>query len=327
MVILDLIRKISAVAAGETVTVPLPAPVDAAVVSAWCARTGNTLLSADGRLATVLRGRPADPVADLPPDRVPGARVWLYTNFDCNLACDYCCVRSSPTTPRRGLGLERIRQVAAQAPAAGVSELLLTGGEPFLLWELGQIVAICAAALPTTLLTNGMLLRGRRLDMLRAMPRERLALQISLDSATPDRHDAHRGRGSWARAVAGVRTALGEGFTVRVAATLTTRDPAEEYALRVFLDELGIARRHQIVRPLAHRGAADHGVQISVRTVVPEVTITADGAFWHPVGADDTDHLVDREVLPLARTIARVRELYAEYHRTASAAARTFPCA
>ena len=327
MVILDLVERITAVADGDTVTVTLPSAGDAALVASWCERTGNTLLTADAHTATVLRGRPADPLDSLAPDRVPGARLWLYTNFDCNLACDYCCVRSSPQTPRRALGVETIGRIVAQAPAAGVAELFLTGGEPFLLLDLDQIVATCAAALPTTLLTNGMLFRGRRLQMLRAMPRDRLALQISIDSATPERHDAHRGAGTWGKAVEGVRIALAEGFTVRVAATLTTTDLAEERALRSFLDSLGVAHEHQIVRPLAHRGFADSGVEVTVENVVPEVTITADGAFWHPVGADDDDQLVSREVLPLEQTIERVRQLFREHRRAADAAARTFPCA
>src|SRR2546425_10930179 len=51
--------------------------------------------------ATVEKGRArwvfrcgAVPVS--PADNRPvGSRLWLYTNFDCNLRCDYCCVRSS----------------------------------------------------------------------------------------------------------------------------------------------------------------------------------------------------------------------------------------
>jgi hypothetical protein len=64
-----------------------------------------------------------------------------------------------------------------------------------------------AIAHTSALLTNAMLLRGRRLDMLRQMDRDRLVLQISLDSPTPDLHDRHRGARSWERAVAGIRTA------------------------------------------------------------------------------------------------------------------------
>jgi hypothetical protein len=51
--------------------------------------------------------------------------------------------------------------------------------------------------------------RGSRLQR---MDRDRLALQISLDSATPELHDQHRGNRSWERAVAGIRIAHAEGF-------------------------------------------------------------------------------------------------------------------
>lgn len=137
--------------------------------------------------------------------------------------------------------MDRVKEIAKAAPAAGVLEILLTGGEPFILPDLDEIVAECTAALPTTLLTNGMLFRGHWLQVLQAMPRDRLTLQISLDSATPDLHDSHRGKGTWAKAVAGIRTALGEGFTVRVAATLTTDERHEVSELR---NLPGLARHH-----------------------------------------------------------------------------------
>src|SRR5205085_10518114 len=52
----------------------------------------------------------------------------------------------------------------------------------------------------TTVLTNGVLLAGRPLETLRSLPRDRVTLQISLDSPEPARHDRHRGRGTWTRA-------------------------------------------------------------------------------------------------------------------------------
>ena len=75
---------------------------------------------------------------------------------------------------------------------------------------------------------------GRRLEMLRALPRDRVTLQISLDSPTPERHDRHRGEGTWARAWKGIERARAEGFRVRLAATVSTDDEAEEF--RQFLD-------------------------------------------------------------------------------------------
>jgi pyruvate-formate lyase-activating enzyme len=326
VVILDLVERLGATAEGDAVGVPLRAPGDAALVRAWCRRTGNTLVRDDGHQAVVRRGQPHDPLRHLVPTRRPGTRLWIYTNFDCNLACDYCCVRSSPQTDRRALGVDRICRLAAEAGAAGVAELLLTGGEPFLLPDLAETVAVCTDNLPTTLLTNGMLFRGHRLATLRGMRRDRLRLQISLDSAEPERHDAHRGAGTWARALAGIHTALAEGFTVRVAATLVSDDPTEARALRRFFGELGIPEEDQIVRPLAHRGYATTGLELTTESLVPEVTVTADGVYWHPVGADDADQLVTPSLFPLAAAIELVQARFREHLQAQTDRARAFPC-
>jgi hypothetical protein len=186
--VLDLVERVGALAQGATVSIPLeaddPHPM-IETITAWCARTGNELVEVRDTIVTVRRGRLPDPLAELAADQLPGTRLWLYTNFDCNLACDYCCARSAPQAPRRALGIDRIRRLATEALDAGVRELILTGGEPFLLPDIDELVAVCTAALPTTLLTNGMLFRGSRRHRLQRMDRGRLTLQISLDSATP----------------------------------------------------------------------------------------------------------------------------------------------
>jgi len=319
--VLDLVERVGAAATGSTVELPI-APGQAATVAAWCARTGNELVVADDVRVVVRRGRAAAVVDSF------GARLWLYTNFDCNLACDYCCARSSPRTPRRALGLDRIGRLVAEGVDAGVREVLLTGGEPFLLTDLDQIVAVCVARAPTTLLTNGMLFRGSRLAMLRRMPRDGLALQISLDSATPERHDRHRGAGSWRRAYDGIVTARAEGFRVRVAATVTPSDldTGGEAALHALLDRLEIPAEDRVVRPVARRGAAEDGVTVTVETLVPEVTVTADGVYWHPVGADHPDQLVTTRLFPLAAALDEVRARFAAYRRDMATAAQRFPC-
>jgi len=329
-VILDLVEQVGAIARSDTVTVPL-GPGDQAqmqvLVEDWCARTGNELVEMRGESATVRRGRAPDPLAELAPELVPGTRLWMYTNFDCNLACDYCCARSSPQTARRALGVDRVRRLATEASEAGVSELILTGGEPFLLPDIDELVAACTAMLPTTLLTNGMLFRGRRLEALRRMDRSRLALQISLDSGTSDLHDSHRGQGSWERAVAGIRTARDEGFRVRVAATLPYELTHELEPFHDFLDSLGIAREDHVIRALAHRGVADHGVELTLESLIPEVTVTAEGVYWHPVSADHEDQFVTPQIFPLRAAIDEVRRRFTEQRAHATAAAQWFPCA
>jgi hypothetical protein len=79
-----------------------------------------------GRTRWVIRCGNAPANADRPVDSC----LWLYyTNFDCNLHCDYCCVRSSPKAPRRKLGLARVRRIANEAAELGVSHIFVTGGE------------------------------------------------------------------------------------------------------------------------------------------------------------------------------------------------------
>jgi len=332
MVILELVERLGAVAEGAVVTVTVTSSAAMDDVRSWCARSGNTLLAVDQAgnggptVVKVRRGRAADPMSELPAERRPGARLWIYTNFDCNLACDYCCVRSSPQADRRALGADQVRRLVREGAAAGVSEVFLTGGEPFLLPDLGDLVAASAAVLPTTLLTNGMLFRGRRLETLRGFPRQ-VRLQISLDSATPDLHDRHRGAGTWARSVAGIRTALAEGFPVRVAATLSTVDVVEERELRAFLDDLGIPARDQALRPLARQGFADEGLELAAATLVPEITVTRDGVYWHPVAADDEQLRISTELFPLEETIARVQDRFRAYRNATTDAAAAFPCA
>lgn len=295
-------------------------------LEAWCRFTGNALLEATiekGRSRWVFRcGTVTVPKED---NRPLGSRLWLYTNFDCNLRCDYCCVRSSPTAHRRELGLARVQRIAREAVELGVKEIFVTGGEPFLLKDIDEILIACGAAAPTTVLTNGMLFTGRRAETLRALPRDRIVLQISLDSATPDRHDLHRGPGTWARTLEGIQRARAEGFRVRLAATVSTDAEADDF--RQFLDEEKIAEGDRVIRRIALRGAATEGVAVARADLVPEVTITAEGVYWHPVGAEDADLLVTRDIFPLSESFAAVRHAFDREREHTHKLAKIFNCA
>jgi hypothetical protein len=296
----------------------------------WCRFTGNPLLEAaveKGRSRWVFRcgAVPAPAGVSEEENRPVGSRLWLYTNFNCNLHCDYCCVRSSPTAPRRELGLTRVQRIAREAAELGVKEIFVTGGEPFLMEDIDDILLSCAAAAPTTVLTNGMLFSGRRAESLRALPRDRIVLQISLDSATPELHDLHRGSGTWARTREGIQRARAHGFRVRLAATVSTDTEAETF--RQFLDEEKIAADDRVIRRIALRGSANDGVAVSRTDLVPEVTITADGVYWHPVGAEDDDLLVTRDIFPLSESFAAVRRAFDREGEHAHKLARIFNCA
>ncbi|HLV94925.1 MAG TPA: radical SAM protein [Candidatus Acidoferrales bacterium] len=297
-----------------------------AELETWCRFTGNALVESTvekGHSRWVIRYGTVSEQAES--QRPVGSRLWLYTNFDCNLRCDYCCVRSSPSASRRELGLVRVQQIAREASELGVREIFVTGGEPFLLAYIRDLLLACAATAPTTVLTNGMLFTGRRLEGLRTLPRDGIILQISLDSPTPELHDFHRGAGSWKRTREGIQCARELGFRVRLAATVSNDAEAEEFGQ--FLDREEIASEDRVIRRIALRGSASNGIALARADLVPEVTITSDGVYWHPIGAEDTDLLVTPEIFPLAESFAAVRRAFDQQSEHANKLAQIFNCA
>jgi uncharacterized Fe-S cluster-containing radical SAM superfamily protein/TusA-related sulfurtransferase len=260
-------------------------------------------------------------------ERTPvGHRLWVYTNFDCNLACGYCCARSSPKAEARRVDADLARAVFDEFRSLGGREVLLTGGEPFMNPHLGELVAL-AEGLERTVLTNAMVFgRGARLRTLTEMDRS-VVLQVSLDSATPDLHDAQRGPGAWARAMEGIGRARALGFRVRVAATHYAEDHAGVAALHDRLDTEGIAPEDRIVRPVAAEGFAASGMHVSVDSLEPEPTITADGAWWHPVAVTNPNLRVADAPLPLAEVFGVVRDAVAVQDAAERSGREVFRCA
>lgn len=254
-----------------------------------------------------------------------GERLWIYTNFDCNLSCDYCCVRSSPHTPRRALGIDEITLLISEAVELGFKRVFMTGGEPFILPNIAQIISASSSVLPTTVLTNGMLFTGSRLKALESLSRDGVTLQISLDSPTPEVHDLHRGTGSWAKALAGITKAKELGFRVRVAATALTQPQLS--VMDGFLESQQIPPQDRVLRLVALRGNAKTGLALARPELVPELTVTSRGVYWHPVGATDDDFLISRQLFPLSAALEQARKMLTEDGALQKRLAQIFNCA
>jgi uncharacterized Fe-S cluster-containing radical SAM superfamily protein len=275
------------------------------------------------RGATVAGVEPAPPAGAAP----LGARLWLYTNFDCNLACDYCCSRSSPRAAARRLPVDVAARACEEFAGLGGRDLLLTGGEPFLAPDLQALVETATRWLPVTILTNAMVfLRGSRRRTLESLDPARVTMQVSLDSGTPALHDRHRGSGSFERALAGIALSRSLGFRVRVAATIDAADAAEEAGLHALLDAEGIPPADRLVRRVARTGFASWGVPVRVDSLWPEPTLAADGAWWHPVGIADHAMQVASTPLPVVTVLAVIHATLTDPSRDRTAALEAFRC-
>ena len=132
-------------------------------------------------------------VAEAVADGVLPGRVWFYANYHCNLACTYCLTESYPGAERRELGERRMLALAQEAAELGFTALGVTGGEPFLLPYLPELLAELAGILPVVCLSNGTVFTERRLERLRPLAELPAQIQVSLDRPEPDANDAMRG--------------------------------------------------------------------------------------------------------------------------------------
>jgi MoaA/NifB/PqqE/SkfB family radical SAM enzyme len=250
-------------------------------------------------------------------------KLWIYTNYDCNLKCSYCVAKSGPSVPRRALGVNNVKRLVDEAIALGFEHIFFTGGEPFILNEIYEMLAYSSARIKTTVLTNAMLLRGQRLEELCAIANENLIVQVSLDGGRPEDHDAYRGKGTWEKTVEGIRLLQEAGFRVRIGTTETPVNSPYLDLLCEFHRSLGIPDEDHFVRPLAKRGFSREGLELDMGNLVPEVTVNIDGVFWHPLSTD-TDMQVSRALFPLAESVHKIREHLTTISLTGKVSLMTF---
>ena len=241
------------------------------------------------------------------------SRLWFYSNYHCNLACTYCLTESSPSSPKRMFSLDRMIELAHEAKAMGFKALGITGGEPFLIPQIEDTIALLADILPITVLTNGTLFNERRLEGLAQLAHKDVRFQISLDSHIPTVNDELRGPDNFAKVVDAVPKLLGLGIRVRIASTLEAIDDLT--ALKSFVSRLGIPEEDHIVRHIVQRGRAQDkglGQHANFERFPPELTLTTEGAFWTPFGPTyrqgklQTDLLICRVTSPLSKPVQQL---------------------
>ena len=152
--------------------------------------------------------------------------LWFNTGTLCNIACANCYIKSSPTNDDLVyLTLNDVTPYLDELEAAGECpvEIGITGGEPFMVPEIIDILEACLARGHRVLiLTNAMqpLMRPRiQTGLLRLLAEygSRLVLRISLDHYTARAHDEERGAGSFELTLRGMGWLSSQGFTLAAA--------------------------------------------------------------------------------------------------------------
>ena len=169
--------------------------------------------------------------------------LWFQvTGTVCNIRCTHCFISCSPTNHSFELmTVEQVARALAESVPMGVREYYFTGGEPFLHPEIVEILSLALDHGPTTVLTNGMLLKERHIAPLAAkaaaVPHS-LEFRVSIDGFTAETHDAIRGAGSFEQALGGVELLLAHGFLPIITAVQTWETGEDPYVFRGFVEML-----------------------------------------------------------------------------------------
>jgi MoaA/NifB/PqqE/SkfB family radical SAM enzyme len=218
----------------------------------------------------------------------------------CNLQCTHCINASGPRDPWLApLDGEAVRRWVTEAAALGVKEIYFTGGEPFLHAEMPELLEFSLAVAPTTVLTNGTLIGDAladRLAGLSAAARYSLEIRVSLDDPDPERNDAVRGRGAFARALRTVRRLDARGLLPILSATEPPGAPPGLYdRLRTLLLEAGVRKPRVKILPMFPVGRmAGHGGGAVTAEMIAAVeparfqcsdsrAVAADGVYACPI--------------------------------------------
>lgn len=152
---------------------------------------------------------------------IPVAATFSVT-YRCPLACRHCFFDQKPATAAGELTLTEIEGILDQLRDAGTLYLTLTGGEPFLRYDLLDIVAAARKRrFAVSLLTSGYLCDEPMLDKLAALWPE--SVQVSLYGPDGATHDRFTGvPGSFDRAVGTLRGLRDRGIAVTAAVSINT---------------------------------------------------------------------------------------------------------
>jgi SynChlorMet cassette radical SAM/SPASM protein ScmE len=163
----------------------------------------------------------------------------LHITSECNLRCSYCSHFSSEGDVGEDVATDEWLAFFEELGRCAVLSVCLQGGEPLMRPDLSALVqGIVRNRMRFSLLSNGTLVTDELAAMLSATGRCDV-VQLSIDGAGPDAHDAFRGSGNFEKAVSGMRILLKHGIPLTVRITIHRENVGElEEIVGFLLDDV-----------------------------------------------------------------------------------------
>jgi uncharacterized Fe-S cluster-containing radical SAM superfamily protein len=196
--------------------------------------------------------------------------LWFNTGTLCNITCGNCYIESSPRNDRLSyLTLGDVRGYLDEIERDRLPTRLIgfTGGEPFMNPSfLAILEETQSRGYQTLTLTNAMLpmMRwARPIATLIGKYGQAMRLRVSLDDYRAEVHDRERGKGSFAKAIEGLKWLAAVGAVVEVAARYLSGDTESEI-------------RAGFARLLGEHGIALDSADPQQLVLLPEMSTSAD---------------------------------------------------
>jgi len=179
-----------------------------------------------------------------------GRRFPLGSSFElterCNLRCVHCYINQpvgSQEAAAREVTLPQVRRILDEIADAGCLFLLLTGGEPLLRPDLGDIYRYAKRkGMLISLFTNGTLLTPQIADLLAELPP--YVIEITLYGATQETYERVTGApGSYARCMRGIELAVERGLRLNLKSVLLRANRHELDAMIALTKQFGVSFR------------------------------------------------------------------------------------
>lgn len=161
--------------------------------------------------------------------------LWFNTGSLCNISCANCYMESTPTND--ALAYMTAREIEnyldeIEEESLPVEEIAFTGGEPFMNKELIPMLQLSLVrGYRVLVLTNAMKPLHHRFDDLLALKSrygEKLAIRVSIDHFTQEKHEAIRGEKTWEPMLEGLKWLAEHGFNLAVAGRTCWNESDEE---------------------------------------------------------------------------------------------------
>jgi len=143
------------------------------------------------------------------------AIIQFQYNYTCNFKCVHCSIkRFQGPNKARQFTIPDVKNLFKQADELGLARVTITGGEPLVFKDFGELVAaIDPQKFYINCDTNGWLLDDKKAKHIKSIGVDRV--QLSLDSFDAKAHDEFRkAPGSYQRAIKAIDSALGSGLGI-----------------------------------------------------------------------------------------------------------------